>query len=134
MNFQTMNKQRRFILLSSLTGIIAMFLPWVDILFENFNGMHGTGNIVFACFIIIAILSITGNRAKTLDKNPLMLTLILGAMAVFIMIVFYFKARLNVTYGFYIAFLASISILLAAYFFRASDQDAGDTDNPQEKQ
>ncbi len=40
MNFQTMNKQRKFILIAAAVGIIAMFLPWVKISFFGIIIIH----------------------------------------------------------------------------------------------
>ena len=31
MNFQTMNKQRKFVLIAAAVGVISMFLPWISI-------------------------------------------------------------------------------------------------------
>ena len=31
MNFQTMNKQRKFVLIAAAIGVISMFLPWISI-------------------------------------------------------------------------------------------------------
>ena len=31
MNFQTMNKQRKFVLIAAAVGVISMFLPWVSV-------------------------------------------------------------------------------------------------------
>jgi hypothetical protein len=63
MNFQTMNKQRKFVLIAAGVGIISMFLPWVSVSVLGFsqtvNGMHDKGILVFLCFsasVIIAYL------------------------------------------------------------------------------
>jgi hypothetical protein len=54
MDFKTMSKQRKFILIASSVGIIAMFLPWIDVIMINQNGLHGKGIVVFLCFIASA--------------------------------------------------------------------------------
>ena len=54
MDFQTMSKQRKFVLIAALAGVVGMFLPWYS--FSVFgasgsiNGMHGNGIMVFICF------------------------------------------------------------------------------------
>ncbi len=118
MNFQAMNKQRKFILLASVIGILAMFLPWVDILFENFNGMHGKAIIILFCFITNGIIAVKGNRQLNLDKISLAITLTSSFVALLALIIFYFKADMGVTYGYYIALLAAIAVILAAWIFR----------------
>ena len=56
LNFQTINKQRKFMLILSALGLICMFLPWVKISFlgmgASTNGMHGIGILVFICFLV----------------------------------------------------------------------------------
>ncbi|MEO6668560.1 MAG: hypothetical protein ABIN36_03720 [Ferruginibacter sp.] len=127
MNFQTMNKQRKFILIASVAGIIAMFLPWIDIFFINVNGMHGRGILVFVCFLACAIVSVMGDQKINLDKTMWMVTLIVGGLAALIMIITFFDAASSVfTYGFYLALLASLGIVLAAYFFRTPGQNIKD--------
>lgn len=70
MNFQTMSKQRKFILVSALVGIIAMFLPWIKMPFlGSVNGMHGRGIIVFICFLVAGILAYIGDQTKNLEKT-----------------------------------------------------------------
>lgn len=129
MDFKTMSRQRRFILLASAIGIIAMFLPWIDVLFVNVNGMHGRGIFVFLCFVGSAIISYIGNQSQNLDKTMWMLTLILGGIASLIMIFTFFdgNAIINVfSYGFYIAFLAVIGVVLSAWIFKTPGDNIKD--------
>lgn len=64
MDFQTMNKQRKLMLIFSLIGLIAMFLPWVRISFlgmgTSINGMHDMGIVIFICFLGCGLLSLAG--------------------------------------------------------------------------
>src|ERR1700712_5016715 len=124
MNFQTMNKQRRFILIASAAGIIAMFLPWVDIFFINLNGMHGRGIFVFVCFIVAGLIAYIGDQTLNLDKTMWMVTLLVGGIAALIMIITFFDGAKNIfSYGFYLALLSSIGVVVAAYLFRTPGQD-----------
>ena len=126
MNFQTMSKQRKFILIAAAIGIIAMFLPWIDAFVIKANGMHGKGIIVFLCFAAAGVMAYMGDQTKNLDKTPWFITLICGAIATLMMILFYSDASSNsivgslLAYGFYIAAIASIGLLAVTYLFRSA--------------
>ena len=92
MNFQTMSKQRKFILIAAAAGIISMFLPWVSIsLFgytQSVNGMHDIGILVFLCFLASAAIAYLGDQTKNLDKNMWGIVLAAGAIAILSIIYF----------------------------------------------
>jgi len=67
MNFQTMNKQRKFVLIAAAVGIISMFLPWISFFGFSINGMHGSGIVVFLCFAVSGIISLLGDQTKNLE-------------------------------------------------------------------
>ena len=56
MNFQTMHRQRKFILIAAAAGVISMFLPWVSIsafgmdVGQSNNGVRGGGILIFFLF------------------------------------------------------------------------------------
>ncbi len=125
MNFQTMSKQRKFIMIASGIGIISMFLPWVKISLFGFsnseNGMHGSGVFIFLCFVACGVISFLGNQSANLERTMWMVTLITGGLAAVIMIINFLRASdvMNfLSYGFYLALLSSIGIVVAAYMFR----------------
>ena len=127
MNFQLMNKQRRFILIASTAGIISMFLPWVDIFFINLNGMHGRGIFIFFCFIACGLISIMGNQTLNLDRTMWMMTLLIGSIASLIMIYTFFDGAAKIfTYGFYLALFSCLGIVIAGYLFRPPGQNIKD--------
>ncbi|HMK05397.1 MAG TPA: hypothetical protein VK489_14445 [Ferruginibacter sp.] len=127
MNFQTMNKQRKFILIAAAVGIIAMFLPWIKITFfglsSSVNGMHGNGILVFFCFIGAGVAAFLGDQTKSLDKTFWFIALACGALASVIMVWNFIDAMGGGTsylsIGFYLAGLAAVGILLSAYMFRS---------------
>lgn len=130
MNFQTMNKQRKFVLIAAAIGVIAMFLPWFRISFfgmsSSINGMHGNGIIVFICFIIAGVLAYLGDQGKNLERTFWFITLASGALATIIMVWNLIDVSGNsfgmgsvMSFGFYLAILAAIGVLLAAFLFRA---------------
>lgn len=129
MNFQTMSKQRKFILIASAAGIVSIFLPWVRISIlgftENVNGFHGNGILVFFCFAACAIIAYLGDQTKNLDKTMWAITLIAGALAALIVIWDIMDANRNpfgnfLGFGIYISALAGVGIVLAAFLFRSA--------------
>jgi hypothetical protein len=128
MNFQTMNKQRKFVLIAAVVGVISMFLPWVSISLLGFtqsvNGMHGSGILVFLCFAASGIVAYLGDQTKNLDKTMWLVTLIAGALATLIVIWYIIDVSGSafgsfLGFGIYIAALAAIGVLLSAYIFRS---------------
>jgi hypothetical protein len=85
MNFQAMSKQRKFLLITALAGIVSIFLPWHTAggFLEglNVNGFHGIGVLVFFLFAAVGVLAIIGDQAKALDKTLWLITLAAGAIA-----------------------------------------------------
>lgn len=51
MNFNTLHKQRKAILIAAVIGVIGVFLPWITVGFlgQNIhsNGFHGIGILAF---------------------------------------------------------------------------------------
>ena len=126
MNFQTMNKQRKFILIAAAVGIIAMFLPWLKISFfgmnTSVNGMHGSGILVFLCFLGAGVVAFLGDQTKNLDKTFWFITLACGALASLIMVwnlIDVLGSGLSfLSIGFYLAVLAAVAVLLVTYIYR----------------
>ncbi len=127
MNFQTMNKQRKFVLIAAAVGVISMFLPWFSIpFFGSINGMHGSGFLVFICFAGAGVLAFMGDQTKGLDTTFWFITLACGALATIIVVWNLISAMGTgygvssyIGFGFYIAALAAIGVLLAAFLLKA---------------
>ena len=126
MNFQTMSNQRKMILIAAAVGVIAMFLPWWSMgIFGSVNGMHGEGILVFLCFVGAGVLAVMGDQTKNLDRTNWMLTLIAGGLASLIMIIRFFTwldGLSLLSFGFYLALAAAISIVAFAYIQRTSGE------------
>ncbi len=89
MNFQTMNKQRKFVLIAAAVGVISMFLPWFLSLFRFWamtnrseNGLHGNGIFVFLCFIACGVIAYLGDQTKNLDKTMWAIALSCGSYSI----------------------------------------------------
>ena len=124
MNFDTMSKQRKFVLIAAAVGVISMFLPWFSLgFFGSINGMHSYGILVFLCFAGSGVLAFLGDQTKTLDKTPWMIVLIASGIASLLMVIWFIDLMgggLSVTsFGFYIALAAALAILFSAYQFKS---------------
>lgn len=139
MNFSTMNKQRKFVLISAAIGIVAMFLPWISISMmgysQSVNGMHDKGILVFLCFAVCALVAYLGDQTKNLEKNSWMIALVASAIALLMMLWFYSQLSDSMVgtsllgFGFCIAALAAIGVLLSAWLFRAPSDNLKDSFN-----
>ena len=139
MNFQTMSKQRKFVLIASAAGVVSMFLPWVSIsLFgysQSVNGMHDIGILVFLCFVASAGVAYLGDQTKNLERNMWAIALVAGAIAILSIIYFYFRLSNSVVgssfvgFGLYISAIAAIGVLGSAYMFRSPSDNIKDTFN-----
>ncbi len=139
MNFQTMSKQRKFILIAAAAGVISMFLPWVSIsLFgytQSVNGMHDMGILVFLCFLASTAIAYLGDQTKNLERNMWGIVLAAGAIAVLSVIYFYFKMSNSIMgssfvgFGLYISTIAALGILGSAYMLRSPTDNIRDSFN-----
>jgi len=126
MNFQTMSKQRKMILIAAAVGIISMFLPWVSVFGFSVNGMHGWGVLVFFCFVAAGILAYMGDQTKNLTRTAWMATLIAGGIAALIMAINFINALevlSAVGVGFYLALAASLAIVAFTFMNRAPEDN-----------
>ncbi|MEP6951674.1 MAG: hypothetical protein ABI863_20445 [Ginsengibacter sp.] len=142
MNFQTLNKQRKFVLIAAAIGIIAMFLPWISFFGLSINGMHGSGILVFLCFVVSGIITLLGDQTKNLEKTMWGITLIAGAIALLVMLYFLidssgnsniFGSGTGFSFGFYLSGLAAIGVLASAYLFRSPSDNLKDSFNSMKK-
>ncbi len=135
MNFQTMNKQRKLILIAALAGIISIFLPWFSAGAFGFsvhiNGFHGWGILAFLCFVTSLIISLMGEQTKPLDKTMWFVAIICGALSLLSIVITIFSsqtgdygfASANLGFGIWISLIASIGIVLFAWIFKNPEQN-----------
>ncbi|HVZ96924.1 MAG TPA: hypothetical protein VG847_08625 [Chitinophagaceae bacterium] len=137
MNFSTMNKQRKFVLIASVVGIISMFLPWFSISVfgytQSVNGMHGWGTLAFICFLVTGGIAFLGDQTKNIEKNMWLIVLVAGLVALIIAITRYFDVSDSIMgsslvgFGLYIAGIAAIGVIVSAYMFRSPTDNLKDS-------
>jgi len=128
MNFQTMNKQRKFVLIAAAVGLISCFLPWITISFGGFgggsvNGMHSWGILSMLAFIGAGVSAFLGDQTKSMASTFWFVALACGALAVLGVLVYFINipTGFGVSYGFgiFIGAAAAIGVLASAYMFRS---------------
>ena len=144
MNFQTMSKQRKFILIAAGIGIISVFLPWATVsmglmgesMSQSENGFRSYGIPAFLGFAVAAAVALMGDQTKALDKTMWIVSMIAGAVSLLFTIIFFgnissaFGAGggfgivdVNHGFGIWIALAASIAIIAFAWLFKNPADD-----------
>jgi hypothetical protein len=127
MNFQTMNKQRKYILIAAAAGALGMLLPWVSFgPYGSSNGMHGWGILLFLLFIAAAAVCLLGNQTLPLDKTYWFTALAAGGINSIVMVITLLRALSAISLfsiGFYLTVLASIALLYFAWQYRRPGDD-----------
>ncbi len=123
MNFETMSKQRKMVLIAAAVGIISMFLPWVSVFGYSVSGMHGWGILVFLCLLAAGALAFMGDQTTNLDRTSWMAVLIAGGVASLIMVINFIQgldAIRLLSFGFYGALAGSIGVVAFAFMNRSA--------------
>src|SRR5437867_2423094 len=127
MNFQTMSKQRKFIMIAAAAGIISVFLPWITIgvfgVSQSTNGFHSYGIVVFLAFVAAGIISFMGDQTKTLDQTMWMAALATGTIALLFAIIFFTDLNggfgiVKAGFGLWIAIVAAAAVIASAWLFK----------------
>lgn len=136
MDFKTMSKQRKFILIASAAGIISMFLPWISIsmmgMSDSSNGMHGWGILAFFCFIISGLITVYGDQKVNLDRTMWMVSMLLGGVALIVVVATYFNIANSfmgadfIGFGMYLSGIAAIALIASAWLFKSPTDNLKD--------
>ena len=130
MQFPTPHNQRILVFTAALAGTVSLFLPWIKVSLFGFskleNGLHGIGILVFSLFIATLLLSLVGDKKKTMDPLILGVNMVASAGALCGTLIFFYKASDSglgiscVQFGLYVAALSAIAALIFAYCYRKS--------------
>lgn len=139
MNFQTLNTQRKLILIAAAIGVISIFLPWITVSIfgqsNSANGFRDTGIVVFLAFVAAGVVSVMGDQTSKLDKKMWIIALGAGAVAlVFTLISFgtfsggggWGLVEAGYGFGIWIALIASIGILAFAWMHKNPEDNIAD--------
>jgi Na+-transporting NADH:ubiquinone oxidoreductase subunit NqrB len=121
MDFATLHKQRKFVMIAALVGVISMFLPWVSFMGFSTNGLHGSGFLILLSFIGAGVLAFLGDQKAPMAKMNWLGALGCGALAILLWVITFFdvsSALSVVGIGFWICIAAAAGVLACAYMFR----------------
>lgn len=139
MNFQQLNKQRKFVIAGSALGLIACFLPWFSYGLGSINGMNGIGVLVFILFIGAGVVTLAGDQKMNIPSK--MWLPVLAAGVINICIIGYLIIRwesamsgvsredssvfgsVGLSFGIWLAIAGAIIMTYGAYKFRATDNN-----------
>jgi hypothetical protein len=135
MNFQTMSKQRKFILICAAVGVISIFLPWVSSSGfmgyggYNLNGFRGVGIVSFLGFAGALVISLMGDQTKNLDLQMWLFGMAAGAVCVLFTALFLTSDIFvigNYGFGLWIGLAASVGVLGSAWLFKSPSDNIKD--------
>ncbi len=136
MNFQTLGKQRKFILIASVLGIISVFLPWVTIsvfgMSHSVNGFQGWGVAVFILFIVSLFVSLMGNQTEPLEGTNRLAAVVCGIVIMLCTLIGIKGAKTNldgglglvdanVGMGFILSLICGFALVLFSIIFKKSN-------------
>ena len=110
-------------LIAAAIGVVCMFLPWVSFLGFSVNGMHGSGVLVFLCFLVAGAMAFIGDQTKNLPPTNWMIALIASGIAAIIMVINFFDATNALgalSFGFYGAVAAAVALLVFTFMYRSA--------------
>ncbi len=138
MNFQTMSKQRKFVLIAAAVGVVSLFLPWVRVSFFGASGsvnvmQSSTGYFLFAMFVVCGVMAYLGDQTANIAKTYWIVTLICGIIAALWILLTWLGASNSVysglsslAFGFYLSLLSAIGVVVAAFMFRSPSDNIKD--------
>lgn len=138
MDFQSINIQRKIILIAGAVGIISIFLPWVSVsmmgMSNSASGFRGSGIVVFLAFAAAIIIALIGNQSQKLDKRMWLAALAAAVIALLFVIISFGSSSNEMGDGFgivdaghgigiYLALIASLGVLVGAWLYRNPEYD-----------
>lgn len=131
-----MNKQRQVILIIAIIGMLATFMPWVNIpIIGAINGARGIGWLTLILYAIPAVVTLLNDRTKQLEGASFYLALVPGIICSIIAIykIIEFNSAMGdsgtpyaddigsgitIGFGLYLVILAGIAIPASAYLLK----------------
>jgi predicted small secreted protein len=148
MDFNSLHKQRMFIMGSAVVGLIACFLPWfkvnvMGISSASSNALDGTGGvIVLIAFIVCGVLAFLGDQKSNLSKTAWLAVLGVAALAALILVINILnkggvpkmaRPYVKMSIGIILALVAVVGVLASAYMFKGAGQDLKQSLNEMKK-
>ena len=118
-----MCKQKLFVIVAAVIGIIALFLPFVSFMGMSANALkYGSdGYILLGLFVVPAALCFLGKLQENLKKPIMIVILIFAILALGVLVLNLVNALELISMlgiGFWLAMVASIAIPAVVFVFK----------------
>jgi|GEM_PF-6729608 len=124
MDFQLVNKQKKYTFIPAVIGIFSMFLPFVSfggILSITAINYGGVAYWVLVGFLLPVIACLIGDKTQPLSKLFWIITLLSGCLSALVLIFSFFQ-NIDVVqficFGYYLCILSSFAVLYFAWTYR----------------
>lgn len=123
-----MNKQKLYILIISILGVLAALMPWINAvafrsLVASAAGVQGTGRITLVLFAISCGLCFVGNKQEKFTRNFIYALWVIGGINIAVIIELLMNANkaaralgvfgtVNIAHGAYLTFLLAIGLIV----------------------
>lgn len=123
-----MNKQKLYILISSIVGILAALMPWVSVtafrsVTQTVSGIDGDGKITLVLFAIACALCFVGNKQEKFSQQFVYGLWAVGGLNILIFLMLFSRAgeaaksvygfgSVGLGHGAFLTFLAALAIIL----------------------
>lgn len=99
MNFQLLHKQKKFIVIASIIGLIAVFMPWLKVnmfmINKTVSGFSGPGIFTFIAFVVSFFICIypAEKQQQSLQGSKWLVTLIFQSISLLIIVYLIYQAK-----------------------------------------
>lgn len=123
-----MNKQKLYILISSIVGILAALMPWLSVtafrsVTQTVSGIDGDGKITLVLFAIACALCFVGNKQEKFSQQFVYGLWAVGGLNILIFLMLFSRAgeaaksfygfgSVSLGHGAFLTFLAAVAIIL----------------------
>jgi uncharacterized membrane protein YjdF len=120
MDFNTLHKQRKFVMIAAAVGILMLLIGLK-------YGLGGEGVITLLAFAGAGYFAYSGDQKKPMAKNAWLGTIGCGSLIILLFLIntlrFGFSILQYASFDFWLLILSAIAIVAAAYMFRDPNQD-----------
>jgi hypothetical protein len=120
MDFNSLHKQRKVVLIAAAVGLIMMLLGIR-------YGLGGQGFLYLLAFGAAGYMAYAGNQTKPMSKNSWLITLACGGIVILLFLIDILRfGTIMFQYAgfeFWLTLLAAVAVVAGAYLFRDPSQD-----------
>jgi hypothetical protein len=132
MDFATLHKQRKFILIAAVIAAIGILMPWVSLFGFSINGAHNWGILVLILLVAAAVICFVGDKTLPMDQAMWLVSLVAGAAGVLRAVIFMSDMTsssgfgVGVGVGAWVTLLASGGVIASALLLKSPGDNIKD--------